>query len=538
MEDIGDFSIRPAEDTDVGSVRDLFVAAYGDKYPFSQFYDVGWLKKAVFDDDIVFLVAESEGRVFGTISTMFTPGNMSDLIGEFGRLVVHPDARGGSLGTKLFHAAFERVSGIINFGYAEARTAHDASQKILERSGFVPVGFEPLKYTLGERESMVMYGKLFGRTLELRRNHPRVIPEVAPLAMRVLHDMGLTPDVVVVEDDGYPAEQRGAEPMKGVEIEDLSEQGWSPLLRIERGRVRGREVFGNLSLSHGFFKIKTESTRYLVARQDGGIVGGLGFTHDPVDRKIRIFELIGINDSVKGQLLYRVECISREDLKALYIEADVNAYTPSIQRTLERMGFMAVAYCPSMVFENVERLDVLRMAKLSAPYFAGELPLTKPAAGMRALVERSMDDRRDGRVVAEAAGKTDLFRGLDEGDIYHLARIGRLRTVPGGEALALRGESGDRLYVVVSGGFRAVINGREVGRIGPCETAGEVALLDAGPRVADMIALEDSVVAEILKTDFMRVMDRRPRIGMAVMRNLAVDLALKIRRLDDRYTQE
>jgi len=78
-----------------------------------------------------------------------------------------------------------------------------------------------------------------------------------------------------------------------------------------------------LSLAHGFFKIKTQSTRYLMARQNGAVVGGLGFTHDPIDQKVRIFELIGIHDQIKGKLLGKAEQIAREDLNAFYIEADV-----------------------------------------------------------------------------------------------------------------------------------------------------------------------------------------------------------------------
>ena len=245
--------------------------------------------------------------------------------------------------------------------------------------------------------------------------------------------------------------------------------------------------------------------------------------------------IIGINDEVKGRLLARAERIAREGLGALYLEADVSAYLPAIQRTLERMGFMAVAYCPSMVFEDVERLDVVRMAKLIAPYFHEDIPLTESAARMRDLVERSMEDRREGNVVAQVARATDLFDGLGEGDMYHLARLGRLRRVHRDDVLIRQGEAGDRLFIVVSGAMRVAVDGSELGSIGPGETAGEMALLDEKPRSADVIAARDGEVVEIRRADLLWLMDRRPRLGATVMRNLATDLAGKLRKADVRF---
>jgi hypothetical protein len=450
-------------------------------------------------------------------------------VAEFGRLVVDPEARGRQMGRRLLEAAVEQSAARIQFGFAEARTAHPATQKICERLGFAALGFEPLKYALAERESVVLYGRLFGPARELRRNNPRVIPEAAPLALAALAAVGLPPDAVVVDDEaGYPTD--GA-----ADIEDLSETGWSPLLRIERGRVTGREVFGNLSLAHGFFKIRTNRSRYLVPRRGGAVVGGLGFDHDPVDRKVRLFELIGFDDAVKGQLLAAVEALARERLQAAYIEADVSAYGPALQRTLERMGFMAVAYCPTMVFEGVERLDVVRMAKVLAPYFRESVPLTGAAGAVRDIVEQAMADRRDGAATAAVARGTDLFRGLEEGDLYHLARLGRVRSVRGGEALVRQGEEADRLFIVVAGaGARVLVDGEEVGTVGPGETVGEIALLDPGPRSADVVAADDGTVVEVLRQDLEDLMARRPRLGQVVARNLAARLAARLRQADAR----
>jgi GNAT superfamily N-acetyltransferase len=526
-----DVAIRPAMEADVGALRDLFLSAYGADYPFKRFCDTQWLTKAVFDDDTLSLVGELEGRGVGTVSAVFTAGGLSDLIGEFGRLVVHPDARGRHLGSRLFADIVERCCRRIQFGFAEARTAHMATQKICERTGFVALGFEPLKYALAQRESVVLYGRLFGQGQELRRNNPRIIPEAAPLAMHALEQMALPSDIVVVDDEaGYPTDE-------DVEVDNLSETGWSPLLRIERGRVKNREAFGNLSLSHGFFKIRTDESRYLVARRGGSILGGLGFHHDPVDRKVRIFELIAFDDAVKGRLLRDVEHLARNELDAAYVEADVSAYVPGIQRTLERLGFMAVAYCPSMVFEDVERVDVVRMAKLVEPYFREDIPLSVAARSVRDLVEGSMADRRDGAAVAEAAAHADLFRGLDEGDMYHLARLGRVTSVGEGEVLVRQGEADDRLFILVSGAMRVFVDGVEVGAVAPGEAVGEVALLDAGPRSADVVATGDATVVEFLRDDLGRLMAKRPRLGQVVMSNLAANLAARLRKIDALHTR-
>jgi RimJ/RimL family protein N-acetyltransferase len=518
--------VRPAAEADVDAVRDLFARAYGPDYPFRQFYDGQWLRKAVFDDDTLFLVGERAGAIVGTASAVFTSGGLSDLIGEFGRLVVHPDAHGRGFGMHLFEAVLEACADRVQFGFAEARTAHDATQKICERAGFAAVGFQPLKYALEARESTVFYARLFGQGRTLRRNNPRVIPEAAPLAMFALKAAGLPADVIVSDQEtGYPAAD-------DVAVEALSETGWSPLLRIERGRVRGREVFGNLSLSHGFFKFRTDLSRYLVARRDGSIVGGLGFTYDPIDAKVRLFELIGFDEGVKGRLLAEVDRLACERLGAVYLEADVSAYEPAMQRTLERLGFMAVAYGPSMVFHDVERLDVVRMAKLAEPYFRESLPLTAAAGAVRDIVERAMRDRRQGREVAEAARGTGLFRGLDEGDVYHLARAGRVARVPAGEVLIRQGEKADRLFILVAGDLRVRIGGREAACVAPGEAFGEIALLDAGPRTADVVAAGDATVVEFLIADLARLMAERPRLGRTVMQNLGAVLAARLRALD------
>ena len=62
--------IREAREEDVGQIREIFLAVYGADYPHHEVYDELWLKRSVFTDDALILVAEESdtGRVIGTAS--------------------------------------------------------------------------------------------------------------------------------------------------------------------------------------------------------------------------------------------------------------------------------------------------------------------------------------------------------------------------------------------------------------------------------------------------------------------------------------
>lgn len=517
--------IREAGESDVSRVRDLFVRVYGEDYPFTDFYSTDWLKKSVFGDDTLFLIAEDGRDVVATGSVILTAGDLNDLIGELGRLITSPDRRAGGAASKLIGQALEMIGDTVQFAFGEARTVHPGAQKISEAFGFVPIGFQPMKYRLAHRESVVMYASLLGAAAELRRNNPRIIPEVSVLAQTALRGMGLPVDAIVEDEtDGYPTAE-------SCRIERLEQKGVTPLLRIERGRVSNREIFGNLSLAYGFFRIAAQNSHYLVARDEDAVLGAVGFTHDPVDRKVRIFELIEFDDAVKGYLLASVDRIAREELDVEYQEVDVSAYSPKIQRTFERLGFVPVAYCPSMVFENVERLDVIRMAKLTVPYDLGELSLLDGPARMKEIVEKGLEDRLVGMEITEGTRRAEIFQGLPDGELYHLARIATMREHPEALVLAREGERADKIYIIVEGGAEARSGDRVLGRLGEGEIFGEMGLLERTVRTADVVLTRPSRVIEIDVGRLERLAEARPRLGKLVMQNLARGLSEKLRRI-------
>lgn len=357
-------TVREATGADVLAIREIFLTSYGTDYS-PRFYDESQLTKLVCSDDCLFLVAEdTETReVIGTAVVDFDAGARTDLVGQFGRLAVHPASRHSGAGNLLMSERIRRVQERIQVGLVETRLAHPYVLKIAESHQFAPAGFLPMRLRLRQRESFVLLVRHFGNALGLRKNQPRVIPEVCPLAHLALENCSLTPDIIVDEDaSAYP-------PHRTFEVQDLTAETYAALLRIERGRVRHREIFGPLSLQDGILKLHARRSSYLVAREEGRIVGAVGFTTDPHHKAVRIFELISLDDEVIRFLLSNLERAWTEKLAGLaeVVEVDVSAYAPRMQRTLIELGFLPVAYVPALAFNEVERLDVIKMFRLPAP---------------------------------------------------------------------------------------------------------------------------------------------------------------------------
>ncbi|MCP4423469.1 MAG: GNAT family N-acetyltransferase [Chloroflexi bacterium] len=525
--------VRTVTEADLPAVRDLFYRCYGEDYPYKEFYSDEWLKRSIYQDSYLFLLAETDKQIVGTASVYFEVGAYSDLCGEFGRLAVDPDSRGEGVGTALMRARLEFAEKRLHFGLTECRTAHPFAQRISERFDLRPIGFLPQKVLLDQRESLVMMGKLFGPARELRRNNPRVIPEAFLLGQQALENSGFISDLIAVEDaDGYPI---GI----GFEVEELTESSLPSLLRIERGRLSRRQVFGNLQLSYGLFMLESRNSRYLVAKEDGRIVGAIGFTLDKIGRSIKVVELIDLRDDVAGFLLKELDRWARQKYKAEYIEITISAYWPNIQRTLSNLGFVPVAYCPSFVFHEVERLDTIKMAKLYVPLAIDNAQLTGRSQEIFELVRQGFEEKRLGISVNETTRRIAIFDGLEEGELTKIAGLCHVIERPSGEVILRAGEEGSTLYMIMEGrmAIYAPDNGTLIAQVNAGDFIGEISLVTKNPYNATAVAAAPVKLIVLRHQDFETLINRHPRIGMKVMRNIAVSMGDKLSALGGRFAK-
>jgi CRP/FNR family transcriptional regulator, cyclic AMP receptor protein len=89
--------------------------------------------------------------------------------------------------------------------------------------------------------------------------------------------------------------------------------------------------------------------------------------------------------------------------------------------------------------------------------------------------------------------KVPLFSGLDRKELDELAHLLKEQRYRAGATIVQDGASGVGLYVITAGKAVVKKNGRTVAKLGPGDFFGEIAVLDDGPRTADVIAEVDTV---------------------------------------------
>ncbi len=98
----------------------------------------------------------------------------------------------------------------------------------------------------------------------------------------------------------------------------------------------------------------------------------------------------------------------------------------------------------------------------------------------------------------------------------------KLRSIGPGEVLLEQGGADNAIYLVLAGAVNIVVNGRVVGRRAPDDHVGEMAaVVPAQKRSATVVAIEDTVVAELSEPELADLGTRYPEIYRCIARELA-----------------
>ncbi len=122
-----------------------------------------------------------------------------------------------------------------------------------------------------------------------------------------------------------------------------------------------------------------------------------------------------------------------------------------------------------------------------------------------------------------------IFSELTEPDVATLARVATRRRYPKDTVVFFENEEGDFFFMILEGRIKVTIlgdDGREIilSVLGAGDFFGEMALLDNEPRSATAIAIEESELLSLHRTDFQNVIADNRGIMSALIRILTARL--------------
>lgn len=136
--------------------------------------------------------------------------------------------------------------------------------------------------------------------------------------------------------------------------------------------------------------------------------------------------------------------------------------------------------------------------------------------------------------ITQLLKRVHLFRGLNSEELAQVEAICQHVVLQPGELIIEQNTTGKEMYVIANGSVDVFVQGLENARglimLGKGQVIGELALIDQGYRSASVKATDEGASLYLIDSDaFYALCDDNNHIGFMVMRNLATDVAFKLR---------
>ena len=120
--------------------------------------------------------------------------------------------------------------------------------------------------------------------------------------------------------------------------------------------------------------------------------------------------------------------------------------------------------------------------------------------------------------------RVPLFADLEQRDLRELAETLKERTFPAGETLAEEGQGGVGFFIIEDGQARVTVGGQEVGRLGPGDYYGEIALIAETPRTATVVAESEVKAVGLTSWEFRPLVESNASVAWKLLEALAKKL--------------
>jgi len=270
----------------------------------------------------------------------------------------------------------------------------------------------------------------------------------------------------------------------------------------------------------------------VLAISNDNVLGGLAYLADDRDRCVRLVDSFSTDDVSMGGLFNHALQLGQDQFDAAYFEADILMTAPRLLKTAEQLGFVPVAYLPAFYSNAEGHTDVVKTVKLNMTYTLEDTELTPRARAIVQIVDQNFQDQKIGVAIITLLRSLPMFDGLGEGEVRKIARLFTQQLYRPGEKVFAKGDPGAEAYVVLRGQIEIQLEEKAapLATVGPGQIFGELAFLDGAPRLACAIANQASILLVLQRTAFNDLVWREPHLGLALMRNIALELSNRLRR--------
>jgi hypothetical protein len=522
--------IRKAEEGDAANWLQLLKESLGTDPVAEQVYRLSRVAGQLFGPGVEETwVAEVDGKLCGSISILAAVAPNTNPVANLGRLLVLPGIYRNGAAEALLGGIGEVCVQRRQIAVLRVPSSDAAQQELLEKLGFVCVGFQPLKHLCMVREGMLFYVRIGTPAPIVRLPLSQPLAQITELAWTVLSGLDVSPPEILRNGlTGYPLQTDLA-------IAESTPEEYDAYRLQALPANPPVEISGYYNRGLGMLRVAIDAPiQVLLARDESGVVAGLSYYFDEQDKCVRLLDSFATDDLSTGALMQRVVKLAQDKLNAVYVEVDFLITAPRVLKSAEQLGFVPVAYLPGFYNADGCGVDVVKMVKLNAAYSLENLSLTPSARAIVEIVDRNFQDQKVGVAVINLLRSLPIFDGLGDGELTKMARLFTQKLFRTNEKVFSKGDSSNEGFIVMRGQVDIYLeaNAKPVASIGSGAIIGEQAFLDGTPRNAIGIAIQPSILLVVQRAAFNTLVRNEPHLGMVVMRNIAIEVSNKLRKAD------
>lgn len=254
-----------------------------------------------------------------------------------------------------------------------------------------------------------------------------------------------------------------------------------------------------------------------------GIMGLLGIPLNIGTAMVAAIAIgIAVDDTIHFMTRYNAEMGRRKDQDEALRECIKAEMLPAFSSSAAlALGFAVLAFSG---FVSIVHFGLLSATVIVVAFIVDMLVTPALLSRTRLLTLWDMIGLNLRKEVVE---RSEFFRDLKPWQMKKIVLLGRIKDAAAGEIIFREWDDGESMFLILKGEVQIYGVQEETGKeipynlLLPGDIFGQIAMLEPGPRSANVRAKSDTTFVEINREDFDRLQKMYPRIAAKALRNMA-----------------